>query len=365
MPAGFEFGSTTLTGDLLAQEQALLQANFNRTSVANTIGFRPDSPIYIVEGRKLVGGLYLCAETEFDNSVPWGQVHYFFVDPAYRGQGIHSLLFAEAIRRARAWGFEGVYVNTDRHGLPELYERWGATIWKTIPKISQGRGEINKRGYNWLIYEIFLRNLRDIIRRYAAGVLVDIGCGKKPYAELTQGMVTKHIGVDHPETLHGRESIDVFATAYDTTLPDQFADTVLCTMVLEHLEEPQQAMNEMFRITKPGGYLILAVPLFWHLHEEPRDFFRYTKYGIEHLFKTAGYRTVEIRPLAGFWVTFIQEFAYYLESFPVRFYFPLIRFTQNVLQKIAFVLHNRGLDSNKAFTWCYMAVAARPGEPSV
>lgn len=64
-----------------------------------------------------------------------------------------------------------------------------------------------------------------------------------------------------------------------------------------------------------GGYVIYTVPLFWHLHEEPRDFYRYTKYGLKYLFEKNGFDIIEIKPLAGFWVTFGQEFVYYLYRF--------------------------------------------------
>ena len=219
----------------------------------------------------------------------------------------------------------------------------------------------NRHSYNWLVYRLHDRALAEFVNKYATGVLVDIGCGEKPYAALTKGKVTKHVGVDHPDTDHARESIDVFATAYETTLPDASADTVLCTVVLEHLERPQDAVREMYRILKPGGCVILSAPFFWHLHEEPRDFFRYSRYGLEYLFKTAGFEIVELKALSGFVVTFGQEFCYFLGRFNRRPFGPVVRLTQHLIQQTAYFLNR--WDRSSAFSWAHILVARKPATP--
>lgn len=216
----------------------------------------------------------------------------------------------------------------------------------------------DERPWNWMVHRINAQAMEQTLRKYARGTLVDIGCGKKPYAEMTHELVDRHIGVDHPDTLHGLDSIDVVADAYDTTLPNASADTVLSTTVMEHLERPQDAMNEMARILKPGGHLILSVPLFWHLHEEPRDFFRYTKYGIAHLMRSSGLEVAEIQPLSGFVVMAAAEFCYWLEA--ITFPTPLARIAQSIAQNGGWFLHRRGWDRTEAFTWLYIAVGRKP-----
>lgn len=209
------------------------------------------------------------------------------------------------------------------------------------------------------VHRITAERLESRIRRYASGVLVDLGYGVKPYAALTRGLVTKHIGVDHPATVHHRENIDVFATCYETGLPDAMADTVLCTAVLEHLERPQDAICEMHRILKPGGYLILGAPLFWHLHEEPRDFCRYTSFGLTHMFETAGFQVVEVYPMSGFIVTFSQELCYFLEGYRRKVIRYPVHVFQFLLQWAAYRAHRLGLDRARHFTWSYLAVGKK------
>jgi SAM-dependent methyltransferase len=218
----------------------------------------------------------------------------------------------------------------------------------------------NNRSYNWLIHRIHDDKLQQALSQYATGVLVDIGCGEKPYAELVKGLTVRHIGVDHPGTIHDKSKIDVLATAYETTLPDATADTVLCTSVLEHLERPDQALREMYRILKPGGHLILSVPFLWHLHEAPRDFYRFTTFGLSFLLQDSGFQVVEIQPLAGFIVTFAQELSYFLKNRgrPILRY--PIHITQQFIQNVAYQLYLRGKDGPHEFTWAYLAVGRKP-----
>ena len=165
---------------------------------------------------------------------------------------------------------------------------------------------------NFLINHIHDHELIRCASKHLKGRLIDIGCGIKPYKELVSPYITEHIGVDHEETLHDKSSIDLFGTAYDIPAEDESFDSAICTAVIEHLEEPEAAIRECFRVLKWGGAAIYSIPFIWHLHEEPRDFYRYSKYGIKYLFEKAGFEMIEIKALSGFWVTFGQLFVYSL-----------------------------------------------------
>jgi SAM-dependent methyltransferase len=127
--------------------------------------------------------------------------------------------------------------------------------------------------------------------------------------------VTRHIGIDHPDTPHKKLNIDLHGSAYRIPVADSSFDSAICTAVLEHLEEPEQALRECYRAIKSGGVAIYSVPFIWHLHEEPRDFYRFSKYGLKYLFEKVGFEIIEIKPLSGFWVTFGQLFVYYIYRF--------------------------------------------------
>ncbi|MCB9978512.1 MAG: class I SAM-dependent methyltransferase [Rhodospirillales bacterium] len=65
-------------------------------------------------------------------------------------------------------------------------------------------------------------------------------------------------------------------------------DAVFMLEVLEHVKTPQAALDEIYRVLKPGGALFLSTPFIFPLHDEPYDFYRYTKYGLAHLLAAFG-----------------------------------------------------------------------------
>ncbi|MDR3667490.1 MAG: class I SAM-dependent methyltransferase [Ignavibacteriaceae bacterium] len=169
--------------------------------------------------------------------------------------------------------------------------------------------------YNWLIFSLVNPRIKLLIDKYANGIILDIGCGEKPYRNFTLNSGIKHIGIDHIESLHNRLHVDVVSNAYGLPFKENTFNFILCTYVLEHLEEPAKSIKEALRVLKSNAYAVYVVPFFWHLHEEPRDFFRYSIHGLQYLFEKNGFVVVDIIPVSGFIVTFTQEMCYYLLRF--------------------------------------------------
>ena len=63
-----------------------------------------------------------------------------------------------------------------------------------------------------------------------------------------------------------------------------FAGT-FSTAVLEHLPDPQQAVAEMRRVCKPGALVYVEVPFLQGFHASPNDFQRFTRSGLQYLFR--------------------------------------------------------------------------------
>jgi len=216
---------------------------------------------------------------------------------------------------------------------------------------------------NRLIYRIHDRQIISLASRYFRGRVIDIGCGTRPYAARLAPFVTEHVGVDHALCPHGLAAVDLVGTAYAVPAPSESFDCALCTSVLEHLEEPQQALRECLRLLRPGGVAIYSVPFLWHLHEEPRDFYRFTRHGLAYLFTRAGFEVMEIRALSGFFVTFFTLLGYYLYRFnsgPLR-WLRLIDAASLILQLAAAALEHFTRDER--YTWMYMVVARKPSCP--
>ena len=72
-------------------------------------------------------------------------------------------------------------------------------------------------------------------------------------------------------------------------LRSQSVDVVLNTQVLEHLPDPGRALAEMRRVLKEGGFLYLTAPQGWPEHQQPHDYFRFTRWGLERLLTETGF----------------------------------------------------------------------------
>lgn len=131
------------------------------------------------------------------------------------------------------------------------------------------------------------------------GTVVDLGCGMKPYQEWLGGSATRWLGVDVPASATGRPRADAFALGDALPLKDGIADCVLSTQVIEHVPRPWGVFTEASRILRPEGALIVTAPQAQWLHEEPHDYYRYTKYGLAELARAAGLEPVRVVPFGG------------------------------------------------------------------
>ncbi len=134
---------------------------------------------------------------------------------------------------------------------------------------------------------------------HAHGRLLDVGCGNKPYAPLFAGRVREHVGCDVVQSSDRR--VDVLCPATDLPFEDASYDTVLVTQVIEHVADHGAMLAEAHRVLRDGGTLIVSGPLYWPLHEEPFDFFRFTEHGFRFLLERAGFVVVETRRNGGKW----------------------------------------------------------------
>jgi SAM-dependent methyltransferase len=70
-------------------------------------------------------------------------------------------------------------------------------------------------------------------------------------------------------------------------------DLIISTEMLEHTAEPQRIVDEIRRVLRPGGRLLLTTRFIFPLHDVPGDYFRFTNYGLAHLFRDWSEATVE------------------------------------------------------------------------
>lgn len=155
-----------------------------------------------------------------------------------------------------------------------------------------------------------IANQLERCRNYAKGKLLDIGCGSKPYKRIFS-TVDCYIGVDLSEN----SKADVIGNAMKLPFASETFDTVLTTQVLEHVPEPSRMIEEMYRVMRPDGYLILTAPQTGQLHGEPHDYYRFTKHGLCYLLEKNGFIVDYIKARGGFWITVGNMFVVYISSF--------------------------------------------------
>jgi SAM-dependent methyltransferase len=161
-------------------------------------------------------------------------------------------------------------------------------------------------------------HLRALLDRAAQSHLFpsvfNAGSGEGGYSPLLLKLpgLEKLVESDFSYSEHTPSRIDtkqVFLCASLTSipLPDQKFDLVLCTEVLEHIDEHEQALDEITRVTAPGGWLLITVPTppapFDPAHV--REGYRREELG--HMLTQRGFDIVETRYCMHFFFRFLLK----------------------------------------------------------
>lgn len=91
-----------------------------------------------------------------------------------------------------------------------------------------------------------------------------------------------------------RPGSDIVGDILNIQLAPGTVGTALLLETLEHLAEPQKAINELYRVLKPGGLLIVTTLMCWEEHRCPKDYWRFLPDGIEHLLTQAHFIEAKI-----------------------------------------------------------------------
>ena len=151
-----------------------------------------------------------------------------------------------------------------------------------------------------LITDLIADYYNSNLRIHAKGKLLDLGCGKVPLYAAYREFVTENICIDWGDTFHKNEYLDC---ELDITKKLPFCesefDTIILSDVLEHIPIPEQLWKEMARILSGNGKIIMNVPFFYWLHEQPHDYYRYTEFALRRFVETSGLRLILLKPIGG------------------------------------------------------------------
>ena len=153
--------------------------------------------------------------------------------------------------------------------------------------------------------EHFYPEFRAAVTRIAAcDIVLDLGTTYRfrkelePFAEDFKG---RYIALDYQaQRSFGARNVNVDGDIQALPFATASVDGVLCIEVLEHLPTPQSAIDEIHRVLRPAGLLLLTTPFLLQYHGKPgdySDFYRYTDDGLKWLLRR--FTVVKVLPMGG------------------------------------------------------------------
>jgi SAM-dependent methyltransferase len=126
------------------------------------------------------------------------------------------------------------------------------------------------------------------------GKTLDVGCGQKPYEALFPSSEYIGLEIDTPEN-RKRKKADVYYDGSVFPFAEAEFDSVVINEVFEHVFHPDAFLSEVGRVLKPDGVLLMTVPFVWEEHDSPRDFVRYSSFGLSAILQRHGFQVVVLR----------------------------------------------------------------------
>lgn len=117
------------------------------------------------------------------------------------------------------------------------------------------------------VYKTYHRILLEqLIAQHAyhiSGSMLDVGALNPRYNHLFKATVTS-VDIIVNETL----GVSYGDIEKGLTFPDASFDSVICIEVFEYLDDYQRAINEIYRLLKPGGKAFISVPFVYRDHTD-------------------------------------------------------------------------------------------------
>ena len=186
-----------------------------------------------------------------------------------------------------------------------------------------------KKGFINSTYQIvrkytLLKKLQLISRYFKTGNILDIGCGTGEFLNTCKQAKWNTLGIEPDENARkmARENygLDVKEEGEINALPDAGFDVITMWHVLEHVPKLNERVEDLKRLIKPNGVIIIAVPNCsswdaghykerWAAYDVPRHLYHFTPKDIEALFKNHKMKLTQVLPMVfdSFYVSMLSE----------------------------------------------------------
>ena len=167
----------------------------------------------------------------------------------------------------------------------------------------------------------FETTIEDAVRDFASSLqkdasILDAGAGEGNYKHYFAAQ--RYIGLDLGvgDNRWNYSQLDVVGDLSALPFRDATFNACLNVVTLEHVKDPASVIREIARTLAPGGRFLLIAPFEWEEHQQPHDYFRFTRYSLAYLLVEAGFHDVSIRPVGGFFRMLSRRMLYALQFFP-------------------------------------------------
>jgi len=227
--------------------------------------------------------------------------------------------------------------------------------------------------YDWLRDHLppFLRRyimhfetaIEDAVAEFASSLrkdarVLDAGAGEGSYKHYfaAQRYCGLDLGIGDQQWNYSQ--LDVVGDLSGMPFRDATFEASLNVVTLEHVKDPARVIREIARTLAPGGHFLLIVPFEWEEHQQPHDYFRFTRYSLAYMLDQAGFAGVSITPVGGFFRMLSRRMLYALQFFPG----PSILIGAIFFAPMALVLPLlEPLDRRQNFTLGYICSARKAG----
>jgi SAM-dependent methyltransferase len=126
-----------------------------------------------------------------------------------------------------------------------------------------------------------------------------------------------YIGLDMQQTGHNHSfsEVDVFYDEKKIPFEAETFDAVFSGEVFEHIFNLEEMLDELHRVLKKDGKMLITVPFIWGEHERPYDFARYTSFGIKDILEKKGFRVITSEKTGKASESILQLYTAYLHNF--------------------------------------------------
>jgi len=142
---------------------------------------------------------------------------------------------------------------------------------------------------------------REVINKFLPhikGRVLDLGAGSAKYKEMILKKALEYRSCDAVKNKNIDDICDVLNLPY----PQESFDTIISTQVMEHVKNPFKMAEQIFKVLKPGGKVIVTAPFLIPMHSDPDDYFRFTASGLSEIFKQSSFTIIESGCYGGFFM---------------------------------------------------------------